>query len=229
VRAIQNDRIGRRNHRGQVTSGVTPVALCLRLQDGLQVVFVSAGQAFLVSALRPFDGVGYQEKFTARVRKDNCPLIAALADHIAACGSGSLKPNQVSADDRTVGNRPGRGIDLRRSNQPGHVLAVEENVTGGHFESHPGNQFRQGVLVVQVELRAEGSQGDGTIHRSGIEELEAESPRQHARDGTFTRTSGAVNGDNHRNQILSNATKNVARRNETARGAGRNRLADAVG
>lgn len=90
VRGVQHDRVVGRDHRGGLPFGVAAVAGLLRVHHLGQRRRVAAGHEFAVAAQCPFAGVGFQEEFTLRARKDNRSLIAPLGNQIAAGRADAL-------------------------------------------------------------------------------------------------------------------------------------------
>ena len=142
-------------------------------------------------------GVGEDKEFAQGVGKDNRPLIASLADEIAALGDLPLPGDELPPHRRAGGDRSGIRRDLRRANQASDVLAVEQHLARRHVDAQRGHEIGEDKLIGGVQAAAKCGEGDGAVHRAGIEEGEPKPLRKGASGAAFACAGGTVNGDNH--------------------------------
>ena len=83
-------------------------------------------------------------------------------------GPFALATDEFLAHIRVDGDDTHRPRHLRVANFDGGVDVVHEYAVG-HLQFHVGGQFGHGRRVLRVDPTAYGAEGDGPVHRPGVQ------------------------------------------------------------
>ena len=113
--------------------------------------------------------------FSVGVREHDRADVAAL-DHAAPSliGPLSLTGAQLLADRRVGGDRADRLGDLAAADLDRGVDAVDDHAGLGDGQLQRPGQLGDGVVVGDRDAPAQGGEGDGPVHRAGVEVLQPE-------------------------------------------------------
>ncbi len=211
MRVVEDQRVGRGHHRGQVASRVAPVAFLLRPQHGFQVRLLASGRHFPLATARPLHRVGHEKELTDGIRKDNRALIPPFTDHVTARRNGPLQLDETLADNPPVGNRAGSRRHFGCTEQAGHVLAVEQDFVRRQFQAEIGDESAERVLIGGGDAGTENGQRHGPVHGAGVEVFDAQTLGKRSGRTALARAGGAVDGDDHGGDLNERAMRRSSR------------------
>ncbi len=183
----------------------TSLVAHVALKDLLKDFVLFDGNAFFCelcdAAACAFLGVGVEEKFERGLGEDDGALIASFGDEGAGgLANEALLAYEFLADPGVIGGDVGDFGDAGLANGVGDVAAIEVNGggLGVPIESEGKKATALGDSVGVVEdLLFEGVEGDGTVHRAGIQMGKAHAVGKLKCCGGFTGTGWPINSYNH--------------------------------
>jgi hypothetical protein len=91
----------------------------------------------------------------------------------------------------------GEGGDFERPNSGSDVFPMHQNRVVGKLQRQAGSHRRQFLRLIPIDAGPFSREGDGSVHRPGVEKAEAKPPCQSAGSAAFSGAGGAVDGHYH--------------------------------
>ena len=148
-------------------------------------------------ALRALMFIGGKEDFHFRMRKYNGALVAAFRDDVVSGCGRPLPFDELRTDARIVGRVVRGRRDVEASNRLGHIATIEQHTVAGQLDADAARKVGQFLGRSEIDALLTGRQRDRAVHRSGIEEAEAQTARQATGCTALSGAGGSVDGDNH--------------------------------
>ena len=114
---------------------------------------------------------------------------------------GLLLGDEAIANLHDAGDGVGGPVDLHGANGLADVVAVEGDASVGRtaveFDVGPFGDLGKGGFIVQRRRGVQCRQGHGPVHGAGVEVGDLQPGGEFPGGGAFSRTSGAVDCNNH--------------------------------
>jgi hypothetical protein len=162
----------------------------------------AAGTELIGAASGALDGGGVEIEFQFGVGEHDRSLVAAFGDEVGAGGADFLLlADEEFADGGDEGDEGGSAGGITGAEEVADGFTVEEDAgrLDGKVEDDFGEPGDVGKLarVFEVGVAAEGGEADRAVHRTGVEEIEAEFLGDGLSHRGFPGSGGAVDGDDH--------------------------------
>ena len=132
------------------------------------------------------------------VRKNDGADVPALHHDSARCSHQTLLGDEHAANRGQARHFSRRAIDFRRADRARDVLSIDDHAILVKIETDAFAKSRDRRLVVHIKTLANGHQGDGAIHRPGVDVAIAQFCRNGAGDRSLAGSGRAVDGDDQR-------------------------------
>jgi hypothetical protein len=173
------------------------IATILSLEDIFDRNWPPHFRQLLLTATGPLQRGRGQKDLAFGIWENFRALIASLGHNVSTGCNPSLQYRELSTDFWEIGDVTNRVGHCRRSDLIADIIAIEKDSSPIPTEIDSLGKPNHSLDVGEINLGSNRSQGDGPIHRTGIQKVKAKLLSNLPCDATFSRAGRPIDRHNH--------------------------------